>query len=433
MKINKFDQKGFTITMEIEEDYSTIESFMDESFKEVVQDAVVPGFRKGKVPRNVFEKNYGQGPILEKAVNKAMNKAYLAAIDEKKIFPVDYPRNIEPKKLEEGKPFVFSLEIDVKPEVKLGKYKGLKVEKIEKNIEEKDIEQQLEHLRESYAEYVLVENEPVKTEHIVSYNIKATIDDKILEKWTKSNSGTKVGNKYISEEFDKALEGMKVGETKNFEIDFKEDFFDKEVAGKKVKFEVALNEIRSKKLPELNDELVKKASPFKTVEELKKDLKEKMQKNAEEQVESQFKDELLRELVKSSPLDVPQAMVEREIDRMLQNLEYSIGQSRMKMEDYLKIMGKDIKALREEFKIRAEERVKVDLLLEEIAEKEKVEVSDQDLDAELTRIAQTIKGQAVEESKKKVSEATKDYVKSYLRDEKTIDFLKNHAKISKKS
>ncbi|MFC1517845.1 trigger factor [Candidatus Margulisiibacteriota bacterium] len=432
MKINKFEKKNYTITIELEEDYSVVDSFMDESFKELAKEAAVPGFRKGKVTRDVFEKNYGKGPILEKAVNKAMNKTYIAALEEKKVMPVDYPKNIEVKKLEEGKLFIFSLDVDVKPEVKLGKYKGLKIEKKEIVISDAEVQKQLDQLQENYAEYVLIEDRAAKLEDMISYDIKAFIADQPYEKWTKNNSGSKLGSKHISEDFDKAIVGMKAGETKEFEIEIKKDHFDKEVAGKKVKLNVHLHEIREKKLPELNEELVKKVGPFKTVEELRKDLKDKMQKHADGQNKNQFKDNLLKEVIKNAEVELPPAMVEREIDRMIQNLEYSIAQSKMGMEDYLKMVGKDMKSIREEFKDRAEDRVRVDLALEAIAEKESIEITEKDLDAELTKIAQGIQGQSIEESKQKVSDATRDYVKSYLKDEKTIDFLENHAKIIKK-
>jgi len=432
MKVNKMNRKGYTVTLEIEEEYSNITSHWDEAFKEVSQEVKLPGFRPGKVPREIFEKKFGKEYILEVAANKAMNGAYQAAIKEKELEPVDFPRNVEVKSLKENEPLVFTLEIDVIPEVKLGKYKGLKVEKKEAMVGDAEVQKQLEEMQENYAEYVLAEGRGIQDGDIVGYDIKAFVGDEPINKLTRTNSGTKVGSKALTEAFDKALIGMKPQEIKEFEVNFPAEHADKDLAGKNVKFNVLINEVREKKLPEVNDELVKKVSPFQTLAELKADMKEKMQKQAAEQAENEFKDTLIREMIKECEVELPKAVVEREIDRMINNLEYSLAQSRMNLDKYMQILGKDIKGLREEFKPRAEERAKSDLILEAIAKKEKIEATAEDIDKELTEIAKGVKDQPIEESKSKVSEQTKEYVKSYLKDRKTLDFLIEHAKIVKK-
>jgi trigger factor len=432
MKVNKMTQKGFTVTLEIEEDYAAINSHMDEAFKEVAKEAKIDGFRPGKIPREVFEKKFGKEVIIESAANIAMNKAYQAAIADKKLEPVDYPRNVELKKLKENEPLVFTLDVDVIPEVKLGKYKGVKVDKKETVIGDAEIQKQLEHLQENYAEYILVEGRGVQDGDIIGCDIKAFIDDKPLEKLTKMNSGTKVGSGYLSPDFDKALLGLKAAETKEFTVIFKADHPEKELAGNTVKFNVLINEIREKKLPELNDELAKKVSPFQTLSALKEDIKTKMQKQAGERDDAEFKDNLIREILKDCTVDLPDALIEHEISKMLNNLQYSLAQSRLDLDKYLEMIGKDLKGLREEMRPKAVERAKSELVLKAIADKEKLEVAEKDMDAELTEIAKGIKGQTIEESKAKVSESTKEYVKAYLLDKKTLDFLAENAKITKK-
>ncbi len=432
MKVNKLNRKGYTVTLEIEEEYNKITEHWEEAFKEVSKDVKLPGFRPGKVPRAIFEKQFGKDYILEVAANKAMNGAYQAAIKEKELEPVDFPRNVEVKSLKENEPLVFTLEIDVVPEVKLGKYKGLKVEKKEAVVGDAEVQKQLEEMQENYAEYVLAEGRGIQDGDIVGYDVKAFVGDEPINKLTRTNSGTKVGSKALTEAFDKALLGMKPQEIKEFEVTFPADHADKDLAGKNVKFNILINEVREKKLPEVNDELVKKVSPFQTLAELKADMKEKMQKQAAEQAENEFKDALIREMIKECEVELPKAVVEREIDRMINNLEYSLAQSRMNLDKYMQILGKDMKGLREEFKPRAEERAKSDLILDAIAKKEKIEATAEDIDKELTEIAKGVKDQPVEESKAKVSEQTKEYVKSYLKDRKTLDFLIEHAKIAKK-
>ena len=433
MKVNKMNKKGFTVTLEIEEEYAGITAHWEEAFKEVSKDAKLPGFRPGKVPRDVFEKKFGKEYILEVAANKAMNKAFQDAIKDKNLEPVDFPRNVDVKQVKENEPLIFTLDVDVMPEVKLGKYKGVKVEKKDAKVEDAEIQKQLEHLQENYAEYILVEDRTVKDGDIVSYDIKAFINDEPFDKLTRTNAGTKVGSNYLTADFDKALIGMKAKEIKEFPITFPADHADKDLAGKNVKFNVLINELREKKLPELTDELITKVSPFKTVAEFKADMQKNMQKEAEENAENAFRDALIREALKECEIELPEALVERETDRMINNLEYSLSQSRMQLDKYLEILGKDIKGLREEFKPKAVERAKSDLMLQAIADKEKIEVTEADLDKELTEIAKGVKDQSPEESKAKVSERTKEYVKAYLRDKKTLDFLAENAKIVKKS
>jgi trigger factor len=432
VKVNKNSKKDFTVTLELEEEFSEIEKHFDVAFKEVSQDVEIKGFRKGKIPRDLFEKRFGKEVLIENASQKVMDEMYRAAIKEADIFPIDFPRDVDVKQLKEGQPFIFTLAVDVKPEVKLGKYKGLKAEKEEKIIGDDEIAKHLEQLKENYAEYVVVEDRAAKDEDILSYDSKAFIEETPVEKWTKVSSGAKLGAKSISEEFDKELIGLKINEAKDFELDFKADYADKEIAGNKVKFSILLHEIREKKLPELTDELVKKASSFEKVEDYKKDIKEKMQSYADEQSERTMKENLLQEVIKSVELKLPAAMTDKELDMMVRETEYSISQYKIKLEDYLKMQGKDLDSFRAEMRPKAEDRVKLDLILDAVFQKENIEISEEEIEAELTKQREEYEKNNKDGKELKVPEGMKDYIKAQLKEKKTIDFLIENAKITAK-
>ncbi len=427
MKILKNKRNGFTIELEIEEDFSEVEKATEPAFKELVQTVKLPGFRPGKIPRNIFEKNFGNEILLERASTFVMNEAYRKAIEEGKLKPVDYPRDVKVKTFEKDKPFVFTMSVDVAPEVKLHKYKGFKIAKDSAEVKDTDIQAELDRLLESYAEYKDVDR-AVQKEDIVNYALKAMDGETPVEMWTREKSGTKVGLAHIAPEFDDELVGMKKGETKKFDIKIKKDHFLKEAAGKNIKFEVTLTDIKERILPELNDEMAKKVSGKETVAELRTEIKDHLEKTRAQDVDSKFREELLKEIIKNNPVELPNAMIETELEAMINNLRNQITNSKLNFEDYLQMMGKNIDQLKEEYKPTAGERVQLRLVLEEIAVAEEIKPSAEDFNKELAKIADSVK-KPLEELQKNLSPHLKEHIDKYLIEEKTLEFLVNNAKI----
>jgi trigger factor len=428
LKINKFSRKGNLVNLQVEDDYSAVESKAEESFQELVRNVKIPGFRPGKAPRDVFEKYIGAEAIIERAAEKAMNELYGRAIVDKKLEPVDFPKAVKIEQMDKGKPFIFSLEVEVKPEVKLGHYKGVRVTHKDLEIKEEEVNNYLERLRENYAEYSLATGRPVANDDIVTLSIMASSGGKPLAFWTKDVAGIKVGGANISKEFDDQITGMNLNDNKEFSINFPVDFKIKEVAGAEVKFKVNIKEIREKKLPALDDALVQKVSEFKTLVDFKNDLKKKMTEEATKKSDDELREEVVKEVVKTSTIEIPEAMVQRETDRMVRRLEESLKSSKLTFEDYLKFSQKDMAGLRLEFKDPATQRVMTDLTLEAIAKEEKIEVKDEDIDEEIKKIALD-NGKPVDEIKQGMRPDVIDYIKYYLKDKKTIDFLVAKAKI----
>lgn len=427
MKILKNKKNGYTVELEIEEEYAEVEKAIAPAFKEISKDVKVPGFRPGKVTQAIFEQHFGREVLIEKAANLTMNEAYRKAIEEAGLEPVDYPRDIEMKKFEPGKPLGFSLKIDVVPEVKLKKYKGLKAEKENAAVTDADINEQLERIRENFADYQDADR-PIKDEDIVSYGIKAFDGEAPVAMWTKERSGTRVGLKSISEEFDQALIGLKKDEVKTFNLKFKADFMVAEVAGKEIKFEVTITEIKEKVLPELNDELAKKAAGKDSLADLKDEIIKHLTEQKKEKVESDFKDKVIGELIKNNPVELPQAMIDSEVGSMMENLKGQLQQSNLKIEDYAAMLGKTVDSFKEEYTPTAADRVKLRLLLKELVKEEEIKPTEEELDKELEKIAKEA-GKELAEIKKNLSPTMNNYVSDYLAQDKALDFLLNNVKI----
>lgn len=430
MKILKENKEGNIITLEIEEEFASVTNAMGKAFKELSKDVKVPGFRKGKIPRNMYEKYFGTEQLIQKASTDVMNNLYPVIVMEKELQPIDYPTNVEIITIEENKPFVFSLSIPVKPEIKLGKYKGIKIQKVDDTVSDDDIQKEIDTIRDKYAEFVEVDDRASKDEDFVSYDIKAIADNEEIEAWTKSDSGTKIGTSMINEEFDKEIIGLSINDQKSFKIKFDEDFRMDFAQGKEVEFTVTMKEIREKQLPELTDELVQKSTEFKTVDELKEDISSKMKEFREKDAQGKMREELMAQIIEKSTVEIPEVMVTREVEAMLRQFDQSLRNSGLNLEGYVKFSGKTMDDIKADYKEPAEKKVKADLAIEEITNTEKIEVTDEDVMAEAKKAAEQMKTDP-EEFAKTLSDDYKEYIKSYLSYENTMQFLIDNAKISK--
>jgi len=430
MKINKFNKVGNIAEIEIQEDYESIERAINKIYPEISREAKIKGFRQGKVPRPVFERYYGKELLIERASTEVINDCYLKVVKEKSLEVVDYPKDVNISQLEEGKPVIFTLKVEVKPEVKLGKYKGLKAEKQKKCINEEEYNKNIKEMQERFAEYIEISNRPVKEEDIIRYDLKAEIEGRNYENWTRNDGGTRVGLGFISSDFDNRLIGMKMFEEKNFELEFPEDYKEKDIAGKKVEFYVKVKEIREKKLPELNDDLAKKLSQGKydTWNDLDSNLRKNMEEESKLNAENKLKDDIVNLAAEDAQIDVSDTLINREVEAMVKRFEDVLKQSNLDIDNYLNLLQKDRNMLKEEYRIDAIKKIKGMLVLEEIRKKENIEVTDEDVENEIKKMAEEAKKE-FEEYKKNINNDFKNYIKEYLKDNKTIDFLISNAKI----
>ena len=358
----------------------------------------IPGFRKGKAPRNILELHVGKEAIKQEAFEIVANDCYRKAMADEKLIPVSDPA-VKESTFEENTDMELILTITVKPEPKLGEYKGLKVEKKEAVVTDEQIDAAVEELRKRGAKMVVAPDAVIMKGDFAIIDFAGTVDGEPFSGGEGKGYPLEVGSGSFIPGFEDQLVGLKAGDSTDVQVTFPEEYFIKELAGKEAVFKVNVQDVKRKELPELTDEFVATNSKCKTVEELKADYKEKMQKHAEEQAETDYERELIQTAVANAEFEVPEIMVEDRISQMVDELKMNLENRKMNLDAYLKYTGMDMEKLRENYKATALENVKTDLVLDAIAKAENIQVGMEDVDAELTNIAMQ-NGAKVEEVKK---------------------------------
>lgn len=409
--------------VKVEVPWERVKRELDEAFRRVVKDISIPGFRKGKIPRPIFEKRFGKEIVEEEAIRGLYPEIYRKVLDEQRVIPIIPPRirvgNVSP-----SEPLVFWISLITRPEVKVGKYKGVEVKRKPVEVEEKEIEKALENLRRDFPEYV-----PPSPEREIRQGDLLTLDWKIEKgREEEKNFLFLVGSSVFPPSFSRNLLGVRKGEEKKFEVFFPSYFPRKEWRKKKLTFRVKVKEIRETKLPEVSDEFAKRLK-FKNLKDLKGYLKERIKKEKEKIEEERIKNELVSRVVENAILDIPPSLVKRERERRMGNLLKQLERENQSLEDFLKRN----ELTEEEFKKRLEEEIrrefKVYFVLEKIAEEENIEATPQEVEERIEFLARRERIKK-EELKKLFREEDIDNLSSRIRREKVVDLLYREAKIS---
>ncbi|WP_430884921.1 trigger factor [Fusibacter sp. JL216-2] len=384
------------------------------------------GFRKGKAPRKIIEMNYGEGVFFDGALEVVLQPAYSEAIDGLEIEPVARP-DIDIKEIGKGKDLVIEAVVAVKPEVTLGDYTGLEVEKVSAEISDEDLEMELKKQQEMNGRLVSVEDRAIENGDTAIIDFEGFVDGVAFEGGKGENHNLEIGSGSFIPGFEEQLIGKNVGEDVDVNVTFPDQYQSDELAGKDAVFKVAVKGIKVKELPELDDEFAKDTSEFDTLEELKADIKAKMEESAKSQSEAATRDRVIDAVVANMTAEIPDQMVESEIDGMLQDFEYQLRYQGLDLEKYLQFSGTTMQEMREQMQDDALTRVKTSLTLETISKKENIEVTEEDLEKEFERLAE-MQGQSVDEIKKMLGSQT-DYMKASIETRKTVDFLVENAKL----
>ncbi len=360
-------------------------------FKQAVQkianSANIPGFRKGKAPRNIIEMHYGKDAVKQEAFEILANKAYTAALDEQKLIPVDDPK-VEESVFEEGKDMELTVKVTLKPEPELGDYKGLHVDKEEPVVSDDDVNAQLEGLRNRHAKMVVAEDGAViEKGDFAIIDFAGTVDGEPFSGGEGKGYPLEVGSNSFIPGFEDQLVGLSKGDSTDVEVTFPEEYFVKELAGKEAVFKVNVQDVKRKELPELNDEYVAANSEFKTVEELRADYRARMEKAAAENAKIAYERALVDAAVNNAKFTVPPIMIEDRISQMVEEMKLSLESRKMSLDMYMQYTGLTMEQLRENQRAAAEENVKTDLVLDAIAKAEGIQVDMADVDAEIGSIA----------------------------------------------
>lgn len=402
-----------------------VDKALDQAFKKVVKQINVPGFRKGKVPRPIFEQRFGVEALYQDAVDILLPKAYSNAVEEAGINPVDQPE-IEVTQIEKGKEFKFDATVTVEPEVELGDYKGLEIEKQDTELTDEEVETTINQRLEAMADMVIKEDGKVEEGDTVNLDFDGYVDGEQFEGGQADGYDLEIGSGMFIPGFEEQLVGLKVGEEKDVEVTFPEEYHAEELAGKPATFKTKINEIKTKEVPELDDELANELdSEANTVDEYKENLRKQLAESKATEAENVQKEEAITKATDNAKVDIPDAMIKTEEDRMLQEFAQRLQQQGLNLETYFQISGQSEEDLRSQMKEDAEQRVKTNLTLAAIADAENIEASDEDVEKELETMSSQF-GISVDDIKSTLGNT--DIVKNDVRVKKVIDLLVNEAK-----
>ena len=421
-KTKNANEVKFEITVEAEKFENSIKKVYFKNAKYFN----IPGFRKGKAPQAIVEKYYGKEIFYEDAFNEIASEEYEKAVEESKQEIVSKPQ-IDIVTMEKGKDLVFTAIVSTKPEVELGKYKGIEIPKIEYNVEESDVEENLKQMQEKNARVTSVET-PVENGNIAVIDFEGFVDGVAFEGGKAENHSLEIGSGSFIPGFEDQVIGMKIDEEKDIKVKFPEEYFSKELAGKDATFKVKVHEIKKKELPKLDDEFAKDVSEFDTLKELKNSIKQRLINENEQKAKYEREDAIIKALTSEMKVDIPEGMIEAEIDNMVKDMEQRMSYQGLKLEQYLKMMNKTEEEFRKEYKPQAIEAIKSRLALEKVIKEEKIEASEREIKDKLEEMAKNY-GRKAEELQE--NENIKDYIKQSIENEKAIDLLLENSKVKK--
>ena len=385
----------------------------------------VPGFRKGKAPFNIVERMYGDEIFYEDAFNELVPEIYDNAIKENKVEAVSQPK-IDIKNMKKGEDLEFTATVQIKPEVKLGKYKGIELKKVEYNVSDEDVDHELEHMQERNARVLSVEDRPVKDKDIAKIDFEGFVDGVAFEGGKAEGHELEIGSKTFIPGFEDQIIGMNIADEKDIKVKFPEDYYSKDLAGKDATFKVKLHEIKEKKLPELDDEFAKDVSEFDTIKDLKQNIKENKQKANDERAKRELEDAAIDAVAKTTEIDIPSGMIDGEVANMIGEMEQQLSYQGISLDQYLQIVKKTRKEIEDSYKPQAEKNVKARLILEAIIKAEKIEADSKEVDEKIKEMAKNY-GRKEEELSK--NEQLKEYIAETIKTEKAVDFIVKNAKI----
>lgn len=424
VKVEKTDNKN-ELKLEFTVDAKVFEEGMKTVYKKNVKYFSIPGFRKGKVPMNMVEKYYGAQIFYEDAFNEIVPEIYDNAIKEEKIEAVSRPE-IDITQMEKGKDLIFTALVQTKPEVKLGKYKGISLEKTKYEVTDKEVEEEVNRMADKNSRMVTVTDRAAKLEDTVVIDFCGFVDGKEFEGGKAENHELKLGSNTFIPGFEDQVVGMKTEEEKDINVKFPDEYFSKDLAGKDAVFKVKVHEIKEKELPKIDDEFAKDVSEFDTLKELKADLKKKKEEANEARAKSELQEAAVKAVSEVSEVDIPSGMIEMEVDNMAQDMDNRLAYQGIKLEQYLQMVGKTMAEYKKESEEPAKETIKMRLVIEAVSNDAKIEAEEKEIEEKIKELA-TAYGRKEEELM--ANEELKKNVESSIKSEKTIDYIIENAKV----
>ncbi|MCI8894933.1 MAG: trigger factor [Lachnospiraceae bacterium] len=385
VQVENLEKNMAKLTVEVPAE--ELEKAIQAAYQKQKSQISLPGFRKGKVPRSMIEKLYGVEIFFEDAANALINQEYPKAAEESGLDIVSRP-TVDVTQIEKGKPFIFTAEFAVKPEVTLGKYKGVQVTKIDTSVSAEEVEQELNRERENNARTITVEDRPVADGDTAVIDYEGFVDGKPFEGGKAENHSLVIGSHSFIDTFEEQLVGKNTGDELEVHVTFPEEYHAAELAGKPAVFQVKINEIKAKELPELDDEFAQDVSEFDTLEEYKDSLKKRLVDRKEASAKREKEEEAINKIIDKSKMEIPEAMLETQIDTMMNQFANQIAQQGLSLEQYMQFSGMTMANMQEQMKPDALKRIQTSLVLEQIAKEENIQISEEEVEAEFARMAE---------------------------------------------
>lgn len=423
LQIEKMEHNMAKLTIEVP--YEEFDKAVDQAYKKNKNKINVPGFRKGKVPRQIVEKMYGKDVFFEDAANIIIPDAYSKAYDECEEEIVSSPK-IDVVQMEVDKPFIFTAEVALNPSVKLGKYKGVEVDKLDTEVTEEDVDEQIEQERNRQARIVTVEGRAIKEGDTAVIDFEGFVDGEAFEGGKGENYSLEIGSHSFIAGFEEQLIGKNTGEECDVEVTFPEDYHAENLAGKPAVFKCKIHEVKEKQLPELDEDFADDAG-FDSVEEYKEDVRKKLAEKKEKESKEQKEDAVIDAIIEEAEMDIPEAMIETQQRQLIEEFAQQLSMQGLSLEQYFMFTGMNRDMMMEQTKPRAEKKIKARLVLEAVADAEKMEVTEEEYENELKDMAESYKMEA-DKLKDILMEADEKMIRKDIRIKKAIDFVVANAK-----
>ena len=428
MKTELVKKEGNKVTLKITVDNNKFEEAVNKAYNKTKGRYNIPGFRKGKAPKVIIETHYGKGVFYNDAIDILFPEVYPKAIDELNIDPIDRPE-LDIEEISKDNGLVMLVNVEVKPEFELGAYKGIEISKVDNTVSEEDVEAKLNEMLNKNARLISVEGKALENGDTAVIDFEGFENGVAFEGGKGENYNLVIGSNTFIPGFEDQLVGKKAGEEVEVNVTFPETYHAENLASKPVVFKVKVNDVKVKEVPALDDEFAKDTTEFETLAELKADVKAKLEEQAKNQADAEMRNALVEKVSQNTEVEVPESMIEHQIDNMLLELDYQLQYQGLNLDQLLQMTGRGLDELREERREDAQRLVKSSLVLEAIAEKENVKVSDGDIDAELEKMA-SMYNMEVENIKSSLRETDIEDIKGQIKIRKTLDLLVENATIA---
>lgn len=413
--------------LEVEVEAERVAAALDKAFNKVVKKANVPGFRKGKVPRPIFEARYGVESLYQDAIDILLPEVYSEAVEQTDIFPVDRPE-VDVEQFAKGQPFVFKAKVTVKPEVKLGEYKGIEVSAAKVEVTEEELNAELERLQQRHAELIVIDEEAAQNGDTAVIDFEGSVDGVPFEGGKAERHSLELGSGSFIPGFEEQVVGMATGDFKDVVVTFPEAYQAEELAGKEAVFKVKVHEIKRKQLPELDDEFAKDVSEFDTLDEYKEELKKELASRKEKENEATRESAVVDKVSANAEVDIPRPMVLGEVQNMVRDFDNRLRAQGMNLDMFLNLSGQSLSDLQEQMEGDAEKRVRNNLVLEQIAKEEDITVSEEEIEQELSDMAESYKRSKEEIKNILAANGSLGSLREEIQLRKTIEFLVANSK-----